>query len=115
MKIKKVLNNNVVIAQNANEETILMGLGLGFGKKAGEVVEDKKIEKIFALKVTSEQQNFSELLVKSFFDFMWSRNVLKIQNRLLLFLFLPGLLRLLNRILETAQIDHAYIRHIQKI
>ncbi|MCG6979639.1 transcription antiterminator BglG, partial [Lactococcus lactis] len=38
------------------------GLGLGFGKKAGEVVEDKKIEKIFALKVTSEQQNFSELL-----------------------------------------------------
>ena len=55
------------------------------------------------------------ILVKSFFDFMWSRNVLKIQNRLLLFLFLPGLLRLLNRILETAQIDHAYIRHIQKI
>ncbi len=62
VKIKKVLNNNVVIAQNDNEETILMGLGLGFGKKAGEVVEDKKIEKIFALKVTSEQQNFSELL-----------------------------------------------------
>ncbi|KKW73148.1 CAT RNA binding domain-containing protein [Lactococcus cremoris] len=63
MKIKKVLNNNVVIAQNTNdEETILMGLGLGYGKKAGEVVEDKKIEKIFALKVTSEQQNFSELL-----------------------------------------------------
>ena len=47
VKIKKVLNNNVVIAQNDNEETILMGLGLGFGKKAGEVVEDKKIEKIF--------------------------------------------------------------------
>ena len=62
VKIKKVLNNNVVIAQNDNEETILMGLGLGYGKKAGEVVEDKKIEKIFALKVTSEQQNFSELL-----------------------------------------------------
>ncbi|ADJ60046.1 beta-glucoside operon antiterminator [Lactococcus cremoris subsp. cremoris NZ9000] len=63
VKIKKVLNNNVVIAQNTNdEETILMGLGLGYGKKAGEVVEDKKIEKIFALKVTSEQQNFSELL-----------------------------------------------------
>ncbi|AGV73358.1 beta-glucoside operon transcriptional antiterminator [Lactococcus cremoris subsp. cremoris KW2] len=63
VKIKKVLNNNVVIAQNTNdEETILMGLGLGFGKKAGEVVEDNKIEKIFALKVTSDQQNFSELL-----------------------------------------------------
>lgn len=63
MKIKKVLNNNVVIAKNNNEEeTILMGLGLGFGKRAGECVEDKKIEKIFALKVTSAQQNFSELL-----------------------------------------------------
>lgn len=45
VKIKKVLNNNVVIAQNNNEETILMGLGLGFGKKAGEVVEDKKLKK----------------------------------------------------------------------
>ena len=49
-KSKKVLNNNVVIAQNDNEETILMGLGLGFGKKAGEVVEDKKIEKIFKVR-----------------------------------------------------------------
>lgn len=41
-----------------------MGLGLGFGKKAGEVVEDKKIEKIFALKVTSEQQNFQNYFRK---------------------------------------------------
>lgn len=74
VKIKKVLNNNVVIAQNTNdEETILMGLGLGYGKKAGEVVEDKKIEKIFALKVTSEQQNFSELL--------WNRRTFDINLR----------------------------------
>ena len=67
---QKVLNNNVVIAQNDNEETILMGLGLGFGKKAGEVVEDKKIEKIFALKVTSEQQNFFRI---TFGNSKWNR------------------------------------------
>lgn len=79
MKIKKVLNNNVVIAQNTNdEETILMGLGLGYGKKAGEVVEDKKIEKIFALKVTSEQQNFSELLVG---NSKWNRRTFDINLR----------------------------------
>ncbi|WP_162930820.1 BglG family transcription antiterminator LicT [Lactococcus allomyrinae] len=63
MKIKKVLNNNVVIAKNENgEETILMGLGLGFGKKSGEFVEDKKIEKIFSLKASTDKQNFYEIL-----------------------------------------------------
>lgn len=37
MKIEKVLNNNVVVALDENgAETVLMGRGLGFGRRAGD-------------------------------------------------------------------------------
>ncbi|QPS70543.1 BglG family transcription antiterminator LicT [Lactococcus garvieae] len=63
MEIRKILNNNVVIAINSrNEEIILMGLGIGFSKKTGQAVEVDKIEKVFGLKVTSDIQSFSEIL-----------------------------------------------------
>ena len=63
MKIRKILNNNVVIAINSrNEEIILMGLGIGFKKKIGQAVEVDKIEKIFGLKASSDIQSFSEIL-----------------------------------------------------
>ena len=66
MKIRKVLNNNVVIALNkAQEEVILMGNGLGFQMKAGRTVNSEKIEKVFKLEnhIQSEQveQLFSEI------------------------------------------------------
>ncbi|WP_081168591.1 BglG family transcription antiterminator LicT [Lactococcus garvieae] len=63
MEIRKILNNNVVIAINSrNEEIILMGLGIGFSKKTGQAVEVDKIEKVFGLKATSDIQSFSEIL-----------------------------------------------------
>lgn len=63
MEIRKILNNNVVIAINRrNEEIILMGLGIGFKKKIGQAVEVDKIEKIFGLKASSDIQSFSEIL-----------------------------------------------------
>lgn len=37
MRIEKVLNNNVVIARDeAGAETVLMGRGLAFGRRAGD-------------------------------------------------------------------------------
>ncbi|MDT2742438.1 BglG family transcription antiterminator LicT [Lactococcus garvieae] len=63
MEIRKILNNNVVIAINRrNEEIILMGLGIGFKKKIGQAVEVDKIAKIFGLKASSDIQSFSEIL-----------------------------------------------------
>ncbi|KXT60768.1 BglG family transcription antiterminator LicT [Lactococcus sp. DD01] len=63
MQIRKILNNNVVIAINSrNEEIILMGLGIGFKKRIGQAVEVDKIEKIFGLKASSDIQSFSEIL-----------------------------------------------------
>ena len=48
MKIEKVLNNNVVVALDENgAETVLMGRGLGFGRRAGDEAPPDKVEKRF--------------------------------------------------------------------
>ena len=49
MKIEKVLNNNVVQALDNNVEYIVMGKGLGFQKRVGDLVDKEKIEKTFVL------------------------------------------------------------------
>lgn len=54
MKIEKVLNNNVVVALDENgAETVLMGRGLGFGRRAGDEAPPDKIEKRFHCTRTS--------------------------------------------------------------
>ena len=47
MKIKQVLNNNVVIATERNKEFIVIGAGLEFKAKKGDKIEENKIQKIF--------------------------------------------------------------------
>lgn len=50
MKVRKVLNNNVVSSTNDNHnEVIVMGKGIGFQKKEGDLIQDSLIEKIFIL------------------------------------------------------------------
>ncbi len=61
--IKKVLNNNVVISENANhKEVIVMGSGIGFGKHVHDVVDTKKILKIYELRNNAYKNRFEELL-----------------------------------------------------
>lgn len=61
MKIKKVLNNNAVtVINNDNKEIVVMGLGLAFKKRAGDKLEEGKIERIFTL----ENRDISEKLKK---------------------------------------------------
>jgi beta-glucoside operon transcriptional antiterminator len=50
MKIKKLLNNNAITVMNEqNKEIVIMGKGIAFKKKSGDLVEEEKIEKIFSL------------------------------------------------------------------
>ena len=50
MRIEKVLNNNVVVALDENgAETVLMGRGLGFGRRAGDEAPAAQVEKRFTL------------------------------------------------------------------
>jgi beta-glucoside operon transcriptional antiterminator len=63
IEVKKVLNNNVVVAFNeSNEEVILMGNGLGFRIKAGATISDSKVEKVFELKSKAEIEQMVHLI-----------------------------------------------------
>ncbi|MGW9100395.1 BglG family transcription antiterminator LicT [Priestia megaterium] len=63
MRIKKVFNNNVVLTENNNHlEMIVMGRGLAFQKRAGEEIDETKIEKTFVIHSKSLSDKLSELL-----------------------------------------------------
>ncbi len=63
MKIAKILNNNVVVVINEQQrEQVVMGRGLAFMKKAGDELDDSKIEKIFALQNDELVAHLTELL-----------------------------------------------------
>lgn len=48
MKIKKVLNSSVVLAVNdQNQEFILLGKGIGYGKKTGTTLESNSYNQVF--------------------------------------------------------------------
>ncbi|MFY0759373.1 MULTISPECIES: glucose PTS transporter transcription antiterminator GlcT [Metabacillus] len=61
--IKKVLNNNVLIAEHDSyEEVVLIGKGIGFGKKRGDMMQEDSYEKMFVLTNQKEQEQFKMLL-----------------------------------------------------
>jgi transcriptional antiterminator len=63
LRIDKVLNNNVLIADHPSyEEVVIIGKGIGFNRKSGELIDTDKIEKLFVLKNEKEQENYIKLL-----------------------------------------------------
>lgn len=63
MQIEKVLNNNVVVALDENgAETVLMGRGLGFGRKAGDEAPADAVEKRFTLHNEQLAGKFQQLI-----------------------------------------------------
>lgn len=63
MKIRKILNNNVVIAVDRdNQECVAMGCGLAFGKKSGDCFAKSSAEKIFILSNDEIKGRFTELI-----------------------------------------------------
>ncbi|CUA79034.1 MULTISPECIES: glucose PTS transporter transcription antiterminator GlcT [Anoxybacillus] len=62
-RIEKVLNNNVLIASHPTyDEVVLIGKGIGFGKKKGDIIAQKDVEKWFILKNEREQEQYKKLL-----------------------------------------------------
>lgn len=55
MLISKILNNDVVISEENQEEVILMGRGLAFGRKVGQEIPDELIEKKYVLSENRRQ------------------------------------------------------------
>ncbi|MGI2328390.1 glucose PTS transporter transcription antiterminator GlcT [Planococcus sp. YIM B11945] len=63
LTIKKVLNNNVVIAQHdIYKEVVLIGNGLGFNRTKGEPISFDKADKTFLLKDEKEKEQYVNLL-----------------------------------------------------
>ena len=63
LAVMKILNNNVVIAHHPDYgEVVLIGKGLGFGKKAGDEIARLEAEKFFVLKDKHEQEQYKNLL-----------------------------------------------------
>ncbi|WP_077324908.1 PRD domain-containing protein [Virgibacillus siamensis] len=61
MKIKKVLNNNAVIAVDNGEEKIAIGNGVGFNKGKNDILNQQKVEKLFIL---NENEKLQQLLLR---------------------------------------------------
>jgi beta-glucoside operon transcriptional antiterminator len=61
--IEKVINNNIISAyEKSGAEVIVMGRGIGFKKKQGEIVPADQISKIFRIKSRTLTEQFKELL-----------------------------------------------------
>ena len=61
--IEKVINNNIISAyEKSGAEVIVMGRGIGFKKKQGEVIPADQISKIFRIKSRTLAEQFKELL-----------------------------------------------------
>lgn len=64
MKIHKILNNNVaVILDENNKEEIVMGRGIVFKKRIGDLIDNNSIDKRFKLADQNLNTMFQELLI----------------------------------------------------
>ncbi|GGE69628.1 glucose PTS transporter transcription antiterminator GlcT [Priestia taiwanensis] len=61
--VKKVLNNNVIIATDSSkEEVVVIGKGIGFGRKTADFIAHENVEKIFILKNEQEKEQYKMLM-----------------------------------------------------
>lgn len=65
--VTKVLNNNVILGhQEEQGEVILIGKGIGFGKKSGKSygIDEHKIEKVFLQQINHEKDDYMSVIDK---------------------------------------------------
>ena len=63
MKIDKIINNNLIRTfDDSGKEVLVMGCGLGFQKKVGEIVDQSKIEKIYTIENKRDSSKLMTLL-----------------------------------------------------
>lgn len=81
LEIKKVLNNNVIIADHPeHDEVVVIGKGIGFGKKVKELLEVEQIEKMFVLKDEREREQYKLLIPHV------SEKLIELMNDLMLYI-----------------------------
>lgn len=59
----KALNNNVAIVKNMEgQQSIIMGRGIAYQKRKGDLIKKDGVEKVFRLEDRESQQSFSQLM-----------------------------------------------------
>lgn len=63
-RIKKVLNHNTVIAisEREHQECLIMGKGIGFGKKVSERIETRPEDRVYSLREYTERGDAREIV-----------------------------------------------------
>lgn len=70
-RVLQALNNNVALVKDEHDQQfVVMGLGITFQKRKGDLIVESKIEKIFSLKNTESKENFMTLLKDIPLDFI---------------------------------------------
>lgn len=63
MKVIKVLNNSLVLsADDDNNEAIVMGKGIGFNSKVGDVLDPPAIEKVYVVQNSQKGRDYLRLI-----------------------------------------------------
>ena len=62
MRIKKVFNNNVLLADKQGHEVVLIGKGIGFKKRAGDAVDTEAVSKVYTPTGDNWITNFQTLM-----------------------------------------------------
>lgn len=63
MEVVKVLNNNVIIAAHPDyEEVVIIGKGIGFNRKAKDLIVADAVEKMFILTNQKEKEQYKQLI-----------------------------------------------------
>ncbi|TFE00473.1 glucose PTS transporter transcription antiterminator GlcT [Jeotgalibacillus salarius] len=60
--VKKILNNNVLIAELNSSEVVMIGKGIGFKRQTQSTISEEEVEKLFVLRNEKEQDQFKKLL-----------------------------------------------------
>ena len=64
MRLKKAFNNNALLALDENEEeVIVMGKGIAFGKKSGDRIDESLIQKKFVFDKSELNEGLTSNLV----------------------------------------------------
>ncbi len=57
-RILNPMNNNVSLVRNSKgEELIVVGKGISFGKKKGDLISEDQVEKVFRMKTEESREN----------------------------------------------------------
>lgn len=71
MVIEKILNNNAIVSLNEDKsEIIVMGRGVAFGKRPGDLVDKDRVEKVFTLENDDLTNKLKELIEEIPMEYM---------------------------------------------